>query len=52
MLESQAQPKLQRLVAALRKRQQEELKAGAQAECAEWQAEVAQAKRGMQVALF
>ena len=47
---SQAQPKLQRLIATLRKRQQEEVEARAQAEGAEWQAEVAQAKRRVQVA--
>ena len=48
--ESQAQPKLQQLVATLRKRQQEEVKARAQAEGAEWQAEVAQAKKRVQAA--
>ena len=46
--ESQAQLKLQWLVATLRKRQQEEVEARAQAEGAEWQAEVAQAKRRVQ----
>ena len=46
----QAQPKLQRLVATLRKRQQEEIEARAQAEAAEWQAEVAQAKKRVQAA--
>ena len=48
--ESQAQPKLQRLVATLRKRQQEEVEARAQAEGAEWQAEVAHAKKRVQAA--
>ena len=48
--ESQAQPKLQRLVATLRKRQQEEVEGRAQAEGAEWQAEVAQAKKWVQAA--
>ena len=48
--ESQAQPKLQRLVATLRKRQQEEVEARAQAEGAELQAEVAQAKKMVQAA--
>ena len=46
--ESQAQPKLQRLVATLRKRQQEEVEARAQAEGAGWQEEVAQAKTRVQ----
>ena len=50
MGESQAQPKLQRLVATLRKRQQEEVDTRAQAEGAEWQAEVAQAKKRVQAA--
>ena len=48
--ESQAQPKLQRLVATLRKRQHEEVEARAQAEGAEWQAEVAQAKKRVRAA--
>ena len=48
--ESQAQPKLQRLVATLRKRQQEEVKTRAQAGGAEWQAEVAHAKKRVQAA--
>ena len=48
--ESQAQPKLERLVATLKKRQQEEVEARAQAEGAEWQAQVAQAKRWVQAA--
>ena len=48
--ESQAQPKPQRLVATLRKRQQEEVEARAQAEGAEWQAEVAQANKRVQAA--
>ena len=48
--ESQAQPKLQRLVATLRKQQQEEVEARAQAEGAEWQAELAQAKKRAQAA--
>ena len=48
--ESQAQPKLQRLVATLRKQQQKEVEARAQAEGADWQAEVAQAKKRVQVA--
>ena len=42
---SQAQPKLQRLVATLRKRQQEEVEARAREEGAEWQTEVTQAKK-------
>ena len=48
--QSQAQPKLQRLVAALRKRQQEEVEARAQTEGAVWQEEVAQAKKRVQAA--
>ena len=48
--ESQAWPKLQRLVATLRKRQREEIEARAQAEGAEWQADVAQAKKRVQAA--
>ena len=48
--ESQAQPKLQRLVATLRKRPHEEVKARAQAEGAEWQTEVTQAKKKVQEA--
>ena len=48
--ESQAQPKLQRLVATLRKRQHEEVEGSAQAEGAEWQAEVAQAKKRVRAA--
>ena len=47
---SQAQPKLQRLVATLRKRQYEEVKARAQAEGAEWQTEVTQAKKRVRAA--
>ena len=43
--ESQAQPKLQRLVATLRKRQHEEVGARAREEGAEWQTEVTQAKK-------
>ena len=46
--ESQAQPKLQRLVATLRKQQQEEVKARARAEGALWQEEVPQAKKRVQ----
>ena len=48
--ESVAQPKSQRLVATLRKRQQEEVDGRAQAEGAEWQAEVTQAKKRVQAA--
>ena len=48
--ESQAQQKLQRLVAALRKRQHEEVKARAQEEGAEWQTEVTMAKRRVRTA--
>ena len=48
--ESQAQPKLQPLVATLKKRQQVEAEARAQAEGAEWQAEVAQAEKRVQAA--
>ena len=43
--ESQAQPRLQRLVATLRKRQHEEVEARAREEGAEWQTEVTQAKK-------
>ena len=43
--ELQTQPKLQRLVATLRKRQQEEVEARAQAEGAVWKEEVARAKK-------
>ena len=46
--ESQAQPKVQRLVATLRKRQQEEVEARARAEGAVWQEEVAQTKKRVQ----
>ena len=48
--ETQAQPKLQRLVATLRKRQHEEVEARAQAEGAEWQMEVTQAKKRVRAA--
>ena len=48
--ESQAQPKLQRLVATLRKRQHEEVEARAREEGAEWQTEVTQAKKTVQTA--
>ena len=48
--ESQAQPKLQQLVATLRKRQYEKVKARAQAEGAEWQTEVTQAKKRVRAA--
>ena len=48
--ESQAQPKLQRLVATLRKRQHEEIEARAQAERAEWQTEVTQANKRVRAA--
>ena len=48
--ELQAQPKLQRLVDTLGKRQREEIEGRAQAEGAEWQAEVAQAKKRVQAA--
>ena len=48
--ELQAQPKLQRLVATLRKRQQEEVEARAQTEGAVWQEKVAQAKKRVQAA--
>ena len=44
---SQAQPKLQRLVASLRKRQHGEVEARAQEEGAEWQTEVTHAKKRM-----
>ena len=45
----QAQPKLQRLVATLRKRHHEEVGARAQEEGAEWQTEVTQAKKRVRV---
>ena len=48
--ESQAQPKLQRLVATLRKRQQQEVEAWAREEGIEWQTEVTQAKKRVQTA--
>ena len=48
--ESQAQPKLQRLVATLRKRQHEEVEARAREGGAEWQAEVTQAKKRVRTA--
>ena len=48
--ESQAQPKLQRLVATLRKRQHEEVDARAREEGAEWQTEVIQAKKKVRTA--
>ena len=48
--ESQAQPKLQRLVATLRKRQHEEVEARAREEEAEWQTEVTQAKKRVRTA--
>ena len=48
--ESQAQPKLQRLVATLRKRQHEEVEARARDKGAEWQTEVTQAKKKVQTA--
>ena len=48
--ESQAQPKLQRLVATLRKRQQEEVEARAPEEGTEWQTEVTQAKKRVRTA--
>ena len=48
--ESQAQPKLQRLVATLRKRQHEEVEARAPEEGAEWQTEVTQAKKRVRTA--
>ena len=48
--ESQAQLKLQKLVATMIKRQQEEVKARAQTEGAVWQEEVAQAKKRVQAA--
>ena len=48
--ETQAQPKLQRLVATLRKRQHGEVEARAQEEGAEWQTEVAQAKKRVRAA--
>ena len=48
--ESQAQPKLQRLVATLRKRQHEEVEARGQQEGAEWQTEVTQAKKRVRTA--
>ena len=48
--ESQAQPKLQRLVATLRKRQHEEVEARAREEGAEWQTEVTQAEKRVRTA--
>ena len=48
--ESQAQPKLQRLVATLRKWQHEEVEARAREEGAEWQTEVTQAKKMVRTA--
>ena len=48
--ESQAHLKLQLLVSTLRKHQQEEVEARAQAEGAEWQAKVAQARKRIQAA--
>ena len=48
--ELQAQPKLQRLVASLRKQLQEEVEARAQAGGAEWQMEVTQAKKRVRAA--
>ena len=48
--ESQAQPKLQRLVAKLRKRHQEEVEAPAREEGTEWQTEVSQAKKMVRTA--
>ena len=48
--ESQAQPKLQRLVATLKKRQPEEVEARAQAEEVEWQTEVTQANKRVRAA--
>ena len=48
--ESQAQPKLQRLVATLRKRQHEEVEARAREEGAEWQTEVTQARKRVRTA--
>ena len=48
--ESQAQPKLQRLVATLRKRQHEEVEARAQEEGTEWQTGETQAKKRVRTA--
>ena len=48
--ESQAQPKLQRLVATLRKRQHEEVEARTREEGAEWQTEMTQAKKRVRTA--
>ena len=48
--ESQAQPKLQRLVATLRKQQHQEVEARAREEGAEWQMEVTQAKKRVRTA--
>ena len=48
--ESQAQPKLQGLVATLRKQQHEEVEARARGEGAEWQTEVTQAKKRVRTA--
>ena len=48
--ESQAQPKLQRLVATLRKQQHEEVEARAREERAEWQTELTQAKKRVRTA--
>ena len=47
---SQAQPKLQRLVAILRKRQHEKVEARAREEGAQWQTEVTQAKKRVRTA--
>ena len=48
--QSQAQPKLQRLVATLRKRHHVEVEARAREEGAEWQTEVTQAKKRVRTA--
>ena len=48
--ESQTQPKLQRLVATLRKRQQEEVEARVKAEGWGWQEKVTQAEKTVQAA--
>ena len=50
MGKSENQPKLQRLVVTLRKRQQEEVEARAQGEGAERKEEVARTKKRVQVA--
>ena len=48
--EAQSKPKLQQLVARLKKTQQEEVEVWEKAEAADWEAEVAQAKKWVQEA--